>query len=95
MPRERTSIYLAADLAAAVKASGIPLAELVRRGLDAVPTRRRNHPRQARPHLLSLRSLGITDPLAISRVANKLVVPSACRRASPALGSPGVFITRS
>jgi len=35
MPGERTSIYLAADLAAAVKASGIPLAELVRRGLDA------------------------------------------------------------
>jgi len=33
MPGERTSVYLAADLAAAVKASGVPLAELVRRGL--------------------------------------------------------------
>jgi hypothetical protein len=35
MPRERTSVYLGADLAAAVKASGVPLAELVRRGLTA------------------------------------------------------------
>ena len=34
MPGERTSVYLAADLAGAVKASGIPLAELVRRGLN-------------------------------------------------------------
>jgi hypothetical protein len=33
MAGERTSVYLAADLAAAVKASGVPLAELVRRGL--------------------------------------------------------------
>ncbi len=32
---QRSSLYLADDLAAAVKASGIPLAELVRRGLDA------------------------------------------------------------
>ena len=35
MPGERTSVYLAADLAAAVKASGVPLAELIRRGLAA------------------------------------------------------------
>jgi hypothetical protein len=35
MPGERTSVYLAADLAAAVKASGVPLAEPVRRGLAA------------------------------------------------------------
>jgi hypothetical protein len=35
MAGERTSVYLAADLAAAVKASGQPLAELVRRGLAA------------------------------------------------------------
>lgn len=35
MPGERTSVYLAADLAAAVKACGVPLAELVRRGLTA------------------------------------------------------------
>jgi hypothetical protein len=35
MPGERTSVYLAADLAAAVKASGTPLAELIRRGLTA------------------------------------------------------------
>ena len=33
MPGERTSVYLAADLAAAVKASGATLAELIRRGL--------------------------------------------------------------
>lgn len=32
---ERTSIYLADDLGAAVKASGVPLAELIRRGLAA------------------------------------------------------------
>jgi hypothetical protein len=32
---QRTSVYLDDDLAAAVKASGIPLAELVRRGLAA------------------------------------------------------------
>ena len=30
---QRSSVYLADDLAAAVKASGVPLAELVRRGL--------------------------------------------------------------
>ena len=30
---QKTSIYLSADLAAAVKASGVPLAELIRRGL--------------------------------------------------------------
>ena len=35
MPGERTSVYLAEDLAAAVKASGTSLAELVRRGLGA------------------------------------------------------------
>jgi hypothetical protein len=35
MPGERTSVYLAADRAAAVKASGRPLAELVRRGVAA------------------------------------------------------------
>ena len=32
---QRTSIYLSDDLAAMVKASRIPLAELVRRGLNA------------------------------------------------------------
>jgi hypothetical protein len=32
---QRSSVYLADDLAAAVKASGVPLAELVRRGLAA------------------------------------------------------------
>lgn len=32
---ERTSVYLGADLAAAVKASGQPLVELIRRGLTA------------------------------------------------------------
>ena len=31
----RTSVYLSDGLHAAVKASGLPLAELVRRGLDA------------------------------------------------------------
>jgi hypothetical protein len=35
MPGERTSVYLTADLAASVNASGVPLAELVRRGLAA------------------------------------------------------------
>lgn len=33
MPGERTSLYLTSGLAAAVKASGTPLAELIRRGL--------------------------------------------------------------
>jgi hypothetical protein len=33
MPGERTSVYLDDDVQAAVKASGVPLAELVRRGL--------------------------------------------------------------
>ena len=33
MAGERTSVYLAADLAAAVKASGVSLSELIRRGL--------------------------------------------------------------
>jgi hypothetical protein len=32
---ERTSVYLGADLAAAMKASGQPLVELIRRGLTA------------------------------------------------------------
>jgi hypothetical protein len=32
---QRSSVYLSDDLAAAVKASGVPLAELVRRGLTA------------------------------------------------------------
>ncbi len=32
---QRSSVYLADDLAAAVKASGTPLAELIRRGLTA------------------------------------------------------------
>jgi hypothetical protein len=32
---QRSSVYLGDDLAAAVKASGVPLAELVRRGLAA------------------------------------------------------------
>jgi len=31
-------VYLTDELAAAVKASGVPLAELVRRGLAATPT---------------------------------------------------------
>ena len=35
MPGERISVYLSTDLAAAVKASGTPLAELIRRGLTA------------------------------------------------------------
>jgi hypothetical protein len=34
---KRTSVYLTDELAAAVKASGVPLAELVRRGLAATP----------------------------------------------------------
>ena len=33
LPGERTSVYLTAGPAAAVKASGTPLAELIRRGL--------------------------------------------------------------
>jgi hypothetical protein len=32
---QRSSVYLADDLAAAVKASGTPLGELIRRGLTA------------------------------------------------------------
>jgi hypothetical protein len=35
MPGERTSVYLTVGLAAAVKASSQPLAELIRRGLAA------------------------------------------------------------
>jgi hypothetical protein len=32
---KRTSVYLSDDLAAAVRASGVPLGELIRRGLEA------------------------------------------------------------
>ena len=34
---QRSSVYLADNLAAAVKASGVPLGELVRPGLAAIP----------------------------------------------------------
>ncbi|MGH3222258.1 MAG: hypothetical protein ACRDPY_26790 [Streptosporangiaceae bacterium] len=34
---QKTSVYLADDVAAAAKASGVPLGELVRRGLAAEP----------------------------------------------------------
>ncbi len=37
MSGERTSVYLTAELAASVEASGAPLTELVRRGLAAAP----------------------------------------------------------
>jgi hypothetical protein len=38
MAGRRTSVYLSEDLAAAVDASGVPLAEIVRRGLaDPLP----------------------------------------------------------
>jgi hypothetical protein len=40
---QRSSIHLADDLAAAVKASGTPLAELVRRGLGAGSCRKLIH----------------------------------------------------
>ena len=36
MAGERTSVYLTADLAKAVKASGVPLAELIRRGEEEI-----------------------------------------------------------
>jgi hypothetical protein len=35
---KRTSVYLSDELADAVKASGIPPAELIRRGLDVSPS---------------------------------------------------------
>jgi hypothetical protein len=41
---ERTSVYLAADLAAAVKASDQTLAELIRRGLAAGTAAARSEP---------------------------------------------------
>lgn len=34
---KRTSVYLSDDLEAAVKTSGVPLAELIRRGLSVPP----------------------------------------------------------
>lgn len=37
MAGKKTSVYLADDLAAAVEASGVPLAELLRRGLKEPP----------------------------------------------------------
>lgn len=40
---KRTSVYLSDDLAAAVAGSGVPLAELIRRGLGA-PARRPARP---------------------------------------------------
>src|SRR5258708_40077820 len=50
---KRTSVYLSADLAAAVERSGLPLAELIRRGIcgpparpGVVPLRRRETPQQ-------------------------------------------------
>lgn len=51
MAGERTSVYLTAELAAAVRACGVPLAELVRRGLGAaasVPAQAQA-PRPGRP----------------------------------------------
>jgi hypothetical protein len=35
MPGKRTSVYLSEELDAAVKASGVPIADLIRRGLEA------------------------------------------------------------
>jgi|ERR1017187_8489153 hypothetical protein len=56
MPGERTSVYLSADLAAAVKASGQPLAELIRRGLAAgtAETAQPPAPSPASPSLTAL-----------------------------------------
>lgn len=53
---QRSSVYLAADLAAAVKASGQPLAELVRRGLTAgtADGPQPSTPRPASPSLAAL-----------------------------------------
>ena len=53
MTGNRASVYLSADLAAAVERSGLPLAELIRRGICGpparpvvVPLRRREIPQQ-------------------------------------------------
>jgi hypothetical protein len=54
---ERTSVYLGADLAAAVKASGQPLVELIRRGLTAGTAEVAQQPARVRPSLPSARSL--------------------------------------
>lgn len=61
MPGERTSVYLAADLAAAVKASGQPLAELIRRGL-AAGTAETAQPSASSPASPSLGALPDGDP---------------------------------
>jgi hypothetical protein len=53
MPGERTSVYLAADLAASVKASGTPLAELIRRG-PAAETAHLPAPGPASPSLVAI-----------------------------------------
>ncbi len=46
---QRSSVYLADDLAAAVKASGQPLAELIRRGLGGEEQGRRSPPAPSPP----------------------------------------------
>jgi hypothetical protein len=53
---ERTSIYLATDLRDAVKASGVPLAEFVRRGLagSTAPTSQATAPAPAAASLAAL-----------------------------------------
>jgi hypothetical protein len=60
MPGERTSVYLAA----AVKASGVPLAELVRRGLAAgtAEATQPTAPGPASPSLAALPDGELADP---------------------------------
>ena len=96
MPAERTSVYLAADLAAAVKASGQPLAELVRRGLavgTVEPVRPATAPGPASPSLAALRALqsGLlpcaSSEQAILRIAASLGDPAIPVRLRTVLGN--------
>ena len=61
MPGERTSVYMSTDLAAAVKAFGQPLAELIRRGL-ASGTAETAQPPASSPASPSLAALPDGEP---------------------------------
>lgn len=72
---KRTSIYLSDELAEAVRASGVPIAELVRRGLEASRPEGREEMRRAVAYLGRL-----TDRLAEGW---QLVPPGRDEQATP------------
>lgn len=93
---KRTSVYLSDGLAAAVEASGVPLAELIRRGLGAplppaaaVPAR----PAPARPRSAELPPAGPVRPAARRRCPHPgtRVIGGWCRQCD-AMVEPGGYL---